>query len=219
MIQDLISRLKGTVFLPHLKSILFAIVNRFKIVAFTIIKTDMVLYEFSKRFSIYPFFIFALFFGKKGCTALLHPLLFLLRIVCFYLSWYLAMTSIVLFVLFNFPYTKKVLYAHFDPGFIAKTVGNPAGEGLYYYVIPLAAALGYDTYGKHVATVDKINTAQIYHETAKREIAANPYLTKEQKAEMSKVALLKYGELMKVPVQGPFSSFATQGLLTVSKRK
>ena len=89
----------------------FAILNRFKKGCKAVIRTDMILYSFFKRASIYPFFIFALFFGKKGCTALLHPLLFILRLVCFYgkalvkkrrqtLSWYLAMTSILLFVIF-----------------------------------------------------------------------------------------------------------------------
>ena len=82
------------------------------------------------------------------------------RFFCFTLTCFLASTSLFVFIVFNFPPTKKYLYNLLGADYIKSKIGNPGYKTLIIYGAPLVGLYATDIITKQINVAERNDTAR-----------------------------------------------------------
>ncbi len=179
---------------------IFRFLERVTIIIF---KADLFLLEFFGRKYTYVFFLFANFFGNFNDSENLSTVLVLFRFFCFCLSWYLALTSILVYIVFNIPLTKEYFYKLLGRDFVISKIGNPGSIPLGKFAAPVIMALAVNEGGKYGHTAQNDALAETTLQTQTDAITQNPHLDVQQKSEYTRRALDNHSERSNRTIKGP----------------
>ncbi len=170
-------------------------------VAVIFLNTDLYFLEFFGRKYTYVFFLFAFFFGTFNNSENLSNVFVLLRFFCF--SWYLAFTSVLVFIIFNNSLTKQYFYKLLGYYYVISKIGNPGTIPVTKFVLPLVAGLAINELGKYTHNSQNVALADRTLETQTEAINKNPHYSSEQKSDYSQKALDNHSERCNRQSKGP----------------
>ena len=122
------------------------------------------------------------FYGTFGYTDGLSDYEYLFKISCLLFSWYLVYTSLVVFLLFKIPTTKKYLYDLLGEPFVVSKIGNPGLRALTRYGGVAVIGLGVNEVGKIVDGYNRVANADSALDRQIQYIAESRSMTEEQKS-------------------------------------
>jgi hypothetical protein len=106
---------------------------------------DLLLLPFFSRKYPYLIFIFTFFYGTFGYTQSAE---IRKEIACLLFSWNLISTSIMIFCVFNVPFTLDYLYNLLAKDFVIKKIGNRGTAQLWKYAGMAAAGCSVNEVGR-----------------------------------------------------------------------
>ncbi len=185
-------------------SIFLKTISRFlERVVVIFLRTDLYLLEFFGRKNTYVFFLFAFFFGTFNDSENLSNVMILFRFFCLCFSWYLAFTSILVFIIFNNSLTKQYFYKLLGYDYVKSKIGKKGSIPLGKFAAPFVAGLLVNEGGKYVHNTQNVALADQTLDTQTDRINKNPHLTPEQKSEYTQKALDNHSERCSRQSKGP----------------
>jgi hypothetical protein len=114
------------------------------------------------------------------------------RFFCF--SWYLAFTSVLVFIIFNNSLTKQYFYKLLGYNYVTSKIGNPGTIPVTKVVLPLIGGLIIYEGGKYWHNTQNVALANKRLETQTEAINKKLYLSPEHKSEYSQNAHYNHSE-------------------------
>ena len=198
-----------TMLFKQIITMLFKLIKRY--LQFSVYYTlviDLYLLEFFSRKYPYLLFLFSFFYGTFGYTSGLSDHEYLFKISCLLFSWYLVYTSLVVFLLFKIPTTKKYLYDLLGEPFVVSKIGNPGIRSLTKYGGVAVFGLTVNEIGRITDGYAKVANANALLDKEVERINKSCSMTQEQRATAEIEALREYGKTARSPSEGTFDKLA-----------
>lgn len=165
---------------------------------------DIYLLSFFCKKIPYLFFIFCYFFGTFGYSESLSDLQFICKFFCLVFSWYLGVSSLIVFCAFNTPITKDYLNNLLGREFVVSKIGNPGSEAaIKFGAFILGGAVANET-GKYVNGKQIAEIANTTLEHKLTMIHVTPDLTPKEKGRAVQDALKLHTAMSQVKPEGTF---------------
>ena len=167
---------------------------------------DLVLLEFFSRKYPYLLFLFTFFHGSFGYTQFAETSSF--KIACLLFSWNLICTSIMVFCVFNLPFTRDYLYNLLGKDFVVKKFGNPGTAHLLKFAGVATAGYGVNELGRIADTYAIPKGAQVGLEGSLKSLEENTFLSDKDKAQLAKEAFHTKNNMLNRTPEGTFDRMA-----------
>ena len=146
-------------------------------ILYIVIRVDLCLLEFFGRKYTYLLFIFAFFVGNFDSSQNFSDFLTLFKFFCFLFSWYLVLTSILVFILFNIKKSKDYLNNLLGEDYVKCKISNPGKETFVKFTLPFIGIYIVNEVVRHFAVQDGLAKADTYLKSSTQAIDTNPLAT------------------------------------------
>ena len=151
-----------------------------EMITYYVILADLYILELFTRQIPYFFFLFTIIYGTFGYQNQLSTKIWCFKAICFFFSWYLLATSLLIFAIFKVPTTQKYFYDLLGKEFVISKIGNSGGKAALMFWGTAATAVAGNEIGREADRAFNQSEALQTHKTICESVERNPHMTDQE---------------------------------------